>query len=177
MRGICVSVASILCGLCATAGDGAWKLRITYVQHTCTARNGHMNSVVNARELRARCDGTWTYKNESFFRISGNNLSVLGNENDFQILRFPLSIYCFRKLFADTCIRNYFLMSVNISLNHEILDKCPFTSMAPLYWHGLTLFPAWISNHVPGKMWDEIAYTFLNSESVKRHRWDSEMDK
>ena len=27
------------------------------------------------------------------------------------------------------------------------------------------------------KMWDEIAYTFPNYKGVKRHRWDSEMDK
>ena len=28
--------------------------------------------------------------------------------------------------------------------------------------HGLTLIPAWISNHMPGKVWDEITYPFLN---------------
>ena len=32
----------------------------------------------------------------------------------------------------------------------------------PFYQHGLTLIPAWISNHLPGKMWDEITYPFLN---------------
>ena len=30
------------------------------------------------------------------------------------------------------------------------------------YWHGLTLIQAWISNYMPGKVWDEITYPFLN---------------
>ena len=33
---------------------------------------------------------------------------------------------------------------------------------APFYWHGLTLIPAWINNHMPCKMWDEITYPFIN---------------
>ena len=61
MRGTCVFVVNVIRGMRATPGDGPWKLRIRYGQHTCTARYGRVNSVVNARELRARCDGTWTY--------------------------------------------------------------------------------------------------------------------
>ena len=30
----------------------------------------------------------------------------------------------------------------------------------PFYEHELTLIPAWINNHLPGKMWNEIAYLF-----------------
>ena len=30
------------------------------------------------------------------------------------------------------------------------------------YYHGLTLIPAWISNYMSGKVWDEITYPFLN---------------
>ena len=33
---------------------------------------------------------------------------------------------------------------------------------SPFYQHGLTLIPAWISNHKPSKKWDEITYPFLN---------------
>ena len=32
----------------------------------------------------------------------------------------------------------------------------------PFYWHGLTLIPAWISNYMPRKVWDEIIYLLLN---------------
>ena len=31
-----------------------------------------------------------------------------------------------------------------------------------LHKHGLTLIPAWISNHMPSKVWDEINYPFPN---------------
>ena len=30
------------------------------------------------------------------------------------------------------------------------------------YQYGLTSIPAWISNHMPSKVWDEITDTFLN---------------
>ena len=32
----------------------------------------------------------------------------------------------------------------------------------PFYKHGLTLIPAWISNYIHYKVWDEIIYPFLN---------------
>ena len=33
------------------------------------------------------------------------------------------------------------------------------------YEHGLILIPAYISNHMPSKVWDEITYPFLNFKS------------
>ena len=36
----------------------------------------------------------------------------------------------------------------------------------PFYYHGLSLIPAWISNHLSGKVWDEITYQFLNFNGV-----------
>ena len=33
---------------------------------------------------------------------------------------------------------------------------------SPFYKHALTLFPAWISNYIHYKMWDEIIYPLLN---------------
>ena len=127
MRDSCTSVATVLRDMRATPAYGTWKLRIRYGQHTCTARYGRVNSVVNARELCARCEGAWIHKNERFFpRHRENNLSVLINQNDFQILQIP---YWFQKLFTD--IGNYFPISVIISLNREILDKCPLPSLTP----------------------------------------------
>ena len=37
-----------------------------------------------------------------------------------------------------------------------------FLSSGFFYYQGLTLIPAWISNHTPSKVWDEITYPFLN---------------
>ena len=41
---------------------------------------------------------------------------------------------------------------------------CKLTAalQGPLYYHGLTSIPAWMSNYMPGKVWDEIIYPFLN---------------
>ena len=36
------------------------------------------------------------------------------------------------------------------------------SSCATFYKHGLTLIPAWISNYIQYKMWDEIIYPFPN---------------
>ena len=32
----------------------------------------------------------------------------------------------------------------------------------PFYWHGLTSILAWISDHMPSKVWDEITYPFVS---------------
>ena len=34
--------------------------------------------------------------------------------------------------------------------------------IGPFYQHGLTLIPAWMSNHMTSKVWDEITFPFLN---------------
>ena len=45
----------------------------------------------------------------------------------------------------------------------------------PFYWHGLTLIPAWISNHIQCKMGDDITYPFSNFNGCSR--WSFGMDK
>ena len=52
---------------------------------------------------------------------------------------------------------------------HRIaVDRCFRTNTAnasiraPFYLHGLTLIPAWISNYIHYKLWDDITYPFLN---------------
>ena len=40
------------------------------------------------------------------------------------------------------------------------------TSRGPFYSHGLTLIPAWISNYIHYKVWNEITYPFLNFNSA-----------
>ena len=134
IRGTCMSVASVLRGMCATLGDGAWKQHMIYGQHTCTARYGRVNS--------------------------GNNLSVLGNQNEFQILQkldllMSEIIYRYKKLFSD--ISNYLSKSGNTGY---IFIWRPW----PIYWHSLTLNPEWISNLMTGEMGDEIAYIFQTAK-------------
>ena len=40
------------------------------------------------------------------------------------------------------------------------------TTSGPFYQYGLTLIPAWISNHMPSKVWDWVTYPFLNFNSA-----------
>ena len=42
----------------------------------------------------------------------------------------------------------------------------------PFFSHELTLIPAWISNHTPSKVWDEITYPYPNSNG-----WTTEVLK
>ena len=44
----------------------------------------------------------------------------------------------------------------------SLLPKAPFYYQGAIYWHGLTLIPAWISNYIHYNVWDEITYPFLN---------------
>ena len=42
----------------------------------------------------------------------------------------------------------------------------------PFYQHVLTLIPAWRSNHMPSKVWDEITYPFPNFNGVTIEVWE-----
>ena len=44
-------------------------------------------------------------------------------------------------------------------------------SRGPFYEHGLTLIPAWISHHMPSKMWDEITYPLTNFNGATVEVW------
>ena len=39
--------------------------------------------------------------------------------------------------------------------------------MCPFYLHGLILIPAWISNYIHYKVWDEFGYLFLKFNDVE----------
>ena len=54
-------------------------------------------------------------------------------------------------------------------LNASVIPKM---SWDHLYSHGLTLIPAWISNYMPSKMWDEITYPFPNFNGATVEVWE-----
>ena len=39
----------------------------------------------------------------------------------------------------------------------------------PFYLHGLNLVPAWISNYMPSKVWDEIIYQSIHKLQQIHH--------
>ena len=45
------------------------------------------------------------------------------------------------------------------------------TSWDPFYWRGLTLIPAWISNYICYKVWDEMTFQFLNINCATVDVW------
>ena len=63
---------------------------------------------------------------------------------------------------------NHHVMIANNNLIKNL--NCPWKMFLSIrmyicsrfYYHGSTLIPAWISNLMPSKVWDEITYPFLN---------------
>ena len=60
--------------------------------------------------------------------------------------------------YLNDCINRYTFMNTVPRLNPMIF----LSNQGPLLLIWFTLFPAWISNHMPSKVWDEITYPFLN---------------
>ena len=54
------------------------------------------------------------------------------------------------------------------------ITKCNHTR-GPFYWCSLTSISAWINNHMPSKVWDEIVYPFsnFNGSTVEVLEWVS----
>ena len=46
------------------------------------------------------------------------------------------------------------------------------TTPGPLLLTWLTLIPAWISNYIHHKLWDEITYKFLNLNDATVEVWE-----
>ena len=87
--------------------------------------------------------------------------------------------------------RPFFVFCLNKNLNKEMSDQWIETlshscyiilmgwwyklSIVPcdhFHWHCLILIPAWISNHISSKVWDEITYPFLNLNSCIVDVWE-----
>ena len=58
-------------------------------------------------------------------------------------------------------IIRFLIYSNNLSFVNPI-NPTGRPPVAPFTNDGLTLIPAWISNHIRYKVWDEITYPFLN---------------
>ena len=61
---------------------------------------------------------------------------------------------------------------------HLMKDACGLVVLycdyikGPIYKHGVTLTPAWISNCMPSKMWNEIMYPFPNFNGTVVEFWE-----
>ena len=61
-------------------------------------------------------------------------------------------------------------------LNTKTQPQQVVNTWCPFYKHGLTLIPAWISNYIHYKVWDEIT-SYYHSYTELRNRWSLGMDK
>ena len=50
----------------------------------------------------------------------------------------------------------------SVSCSSKISFNMANEIWGPFYKHGLTLIPAWITNHIHYNVWDEITYQFSN---------------
>ena len=56
---------------------------------------------------------------------------------------------------------------------HMLVNVCaPGVARGPFYFHGLNLIPTWISNHMAGNVFDEIAYPFPNFNGAAVEVWE-----
>ena len=58
---------------------------------------------------------------------------------------------------------------------HAYICKSAYEELqtwVPFYKHLLTIIPAWISNHMPSKVWDEIIYPFPNFNGATIEVWE-----
>ena len=69
---------------------------------------------------------------------------------------------------------NPFLENTNKKESVYLKWSIPWLLMTsgPFYKHGLTLIPAWISNHMLSKVWSEITYPFPSFSSSTIEVWE-----
>ena len=106
---------------------------------------------------------SWTNADVSSVRLFGNHLRVCYKMAhceiwDWCILRFVQRVYASPQLvvFSVSCWAPF--------------SDCSRSS--PFYLHGLTLIPAWISNHMPDNVWNEIAYPFPIFNGATGEVWE-----
>ena len=87
--------------------------------------------------------------------------------------RFP----CNRSIFDNAMVRIHIIVAAINKIYNVIGTKCiPYDdAWSPFYCLGLISIPAWISNYIHRKMWNEITYPFLkfNGAIVEVHEWIS----
>ena len=88
---------------------------------------------------------------------------------------------CCLQYFIQTYLHSHYILLLSYHLMCESIFSKQFSeprlylTKAPFYQHGWTVILAWISNHMPSKVWDEITYPFPKLQRC--NRWSFGMDK
>ena len=130
--------------------------------------------------------GTHLQIDDDSTNISSQSSIYVVNLNTYNSIYVYIYIYCKDDKRNNLLHPRHTLDRIyptNMFLDLPLYDAQNFVMCAPgyniprgpFYWHGLTLIPAWISYHMPGKVWDEITYSFLNfnGATVKVGEWIS----
>ena len=74
------------------------------------------------------------------------------------------SCICSDVLFNKTLVMNSYSPQINLFnlSKFDLLSTAVSQKTGPFYLCGLTLIPAWISNHIHYNVWDEVTYPFTN---------------
>ena len=75
----------------------------------------------------------------------------------FNKMDFEMSSAKFRPVHLDINVLTFLSAQAHVGLHQTLYNSC-----GHFYKHGLTLFPAWISNWIHYNIWGEITYPFLN---------------
>ena len=78
-------------------------------------------------------------------------------------------VYCYYLQISDPSKREMWLY---ILLPVMILWCAVCEHLGPIYKHGLTLIPAWISNHILSKVWELITNSFSNFNGCNIKGWE-----
>ena len=74
------------------------------------------------------------------------NVSSVEEDDELIIVTCSLALVNY-----DSNLSSYLMTAIHSSWSFS----------GPFYWHGLTLIPAWITNCIHDKVWDEITHPFL----------------
>ena len=131
--------------------------------------------MINHNILTAKCLQTIEWYHRPWTNVY-RNLCYMNNLSSTEVTANRLHEFRawinnhIRRFYIDVAIYPCHKSKHWISQSLISVRRCP---QGPLYLHGLTLIPAWISNHIPSKVWDEIPYPFLNFNgyTVEVYEW------
>ena len=70
-------------------------------------------------------------------------------------------------------IHHSFIVCTDVHMAvYSFWDVFAFISRIPFYYHSLALILAWMNNHMPSKMWNNITYRFPNFNGTTVEVWE-----
>ena len=95
------------------------------------------------------------------------------NDKTIQIYSYWLHVsVVYRRKWRFVLLSTEQKMTISASSYIYAMYQTSLNARTPFYLHGLTLTPAWISNRMPSKVWEEMTDPFPNSNGCNAEVWD-----